>query len=711
MNATPAATAAPDNAAPTEAAPQRVLQRLIMPTEASPDIAPLYIEASDARSGASGSAFGLGGGSDSGAAESAGQRTAGTTSVDVSEIGDRHSVRIPAQSMRSFGTYFNAFPASYWRRWTPVRALRLVVRTAGSGTLVVMRSTARGSLQRHDSMSVSGTGEAVFELPLTAFGDGGWYWFDAYAGAEELTIIGAEWTADADLARTDGTFSIAMTTMNKVEYVLDNIATVAEHPELRERLDVMYVVDQGADRITDHGEELAPLQEELGGQLRIIEQGNIGGSGGFSRGMHEASTNGASTYVINCDDDIVLEPETLVRLVTFADFATRPTLVGAHMFDLNNRSVLHTFGEVVNPWRIQPALANTEGQLGHDFAAEPLRSTPWLHRRADVDYNGWWSCLIPTETVRAIGLSLPVFIKWDDAEYGLRAKKAGYPTVSLPGAGVWHMSWVDKDDLVGWQAYFHERNRIITALLHSPYPRGGRVVRESQFMDVKHLISMQYYTEAGRLMAQRDVLEGPDALHPSIGTKLPEIRAMASDFADASAKKDQDSYPPVHVEKPPRKGRPFTQPRRFMLPVWTAKTLAKQLLKPTSPRAAENPQAVVPHLDAKWWRLSAYDSALVSNAEGTQVSWYKRDPKQVRDKLAQALTAHLDLHRRWNELAAQYRESAGRITSFEAWERTFAQNPAPVREKDLPSGEGATGTRAAGKRAAGGSTSGGSTSA
>ena len=479
MNATPAATATPENAAPETTAPQRVLQRLILPTEASPDIAPLYIEASDARSGASGSAFGLGGG-DSSDAGAPGQPAASATSVDVSELSDRRSVRIPAQSMRSFGTYFNAFPASYWRRWTPVRALRLVVRTAGSGTLVVMRSTARGSLQRHDSVSVTGSGETVFELPLTAFGDGGWYWFDAYAGAEDLTIIGAEWTADADLARTDGTFSIAMTTMNKVDYVLDNIATVAENPDLREKLDVMYIVDQGADRLGDHPEDLAPLQAELGEQLRIIEQGNIGGSGGFSRGMYEASTNGTSTYVINCDDDIVLEPETLVRLVTFADFATRPTLVGAHMFDLNNRSVLHTFGEVVNPWRIQPALANTEGQLGHDFSAEPLRSTPWLHRRADVDYNGWWSCLIPTETVRAIGLSLPVFIKWDDAEYGLRAKKAGYPTVSLPGAGVWHMSWVDKDDLVGWQAYFHERNRIITALLHSPYPRGGRVVRESQ---------------------------------------------------------------------------------------------------------------------------------------------------------------------------------------------------------------------------------------
>ncbi|MDN5820962.1 MAG: glycosyltransferase, partial [Brachybacterium sp.] len=502
MNATPATATPREAAAPAEDAPQRLLQRLILPYESSPDVVPLYIEAADARSGATGSALGLGGGADH--ADRVGQegqpaQAATQAQVDISELSERHAVGIPARSMRSFGTYFNAFPASYWRRWTPVRAVRLTIRTAGSGHLVVMRSTARGSLQRQESRTISGAGVQVFDLPLTAFGDGGWYWFDAYAGSEDLTILGAEWTADADLARTEGSFSISMTTMNKVEYCLDNIRTVAEDPDLRDLLDVMYVIDQGADRLNDHAEELAPLQETLGAQLKIIEQGNIGGSGGFSRGMYETATEGTSTYVINCDDDIVLEPESLIRMTTFADFATRPTIVGAHMFDLNNRSVLHTFGEVVDPWRIQPAVAIPEGTTGHDFATEPLRSTPWLHRRADVDYNGWWSCLIPTETVRAIGLSLPVFIKWDDAEYGLRAKRAGYPTVSLPGAGVWHMSWVDKDDLVGWQAYFHERNRIITALLHSPYARGGRVVKESQFMDVKHLISMQYYTEAGRL--------------------------------------------------------------------------------------------------------------------------------------------------------------------------------------------------------------------
>src|SRR5699024_5501383 len=139
-----------------------------------------------------------------------------------------------------------------------------------------------------------------------------------------------------------------------------------------------------------------------------------------------------------------------------------------------------------------------------------------------------------------------------------------------------------------------------------------------------------------------------DALHPSIGTKLPEIRAMASSFDDAAAKKDQDQFPPVHIDKPPRKGRPFSQPRRLMLPAWTAKTLAKQLFAPPEPPSETNPQAAVPHLDAKSWRLSAYDSALVSKAEGTQVSWYKWDPENVRGMLREAISSHVALHRAWN---------------------------------------------------------------
>ncbi|MGP9539014.1 glycosyltransferase [Brachybacterium sp. AOP43-C2-M15] len=669
---------------PPRSADQRVLQRLILPVEVSPDIVPLYIEAEEARASSAGGSVGLRGeiAASFGDADDVIERTAARTRVDVNELSERHGVRIPARAMRSFGTYFNAFPASYWRRWTAVRKIRLTVRTLGAGQLIVMRSTARGSLQRHLTIDVTTDGEQVVELPLTAFGDGGWYWFDAYAGGEDLVILGAEWSADAGLARTEGSFSIAMTTMNKVEYCLENIRTIAQDGDLRSLLDVMYVVDQGSDRLRDHPEDLAPLSAELGGQLQIIEQGNIGGSGGFSRGMYEAATAGTSTYVINCDDDIVIESESLIRMVTFADFAVRPTLVGAHMFDLNNRSVLHAFGEIVDPWTIQPALPRSAPEMQHDFAQHPLRSTPWLHRRTDVDYNGWWTCLIPTETVRAIGLSLPVFIKWDDTEYGLRARDHGYPTVSLPGAGVWHVTWADKNDALDWQVYFHERNRIITALLHSHYERGGGVLGESQSIDIKHLISMQYYTEQARLKAQADVLRGPDHLHREISLALPELRAMVEEFDDSTTREGAEAFPAVRRERPPRKGRDMTPPRRTMLPAWTAKMMMRQLAKSTTELSRVHPQTEIAHQDAKWWRLSRFDSAVVSNAEGTRAAWYKRDPEAVRRMLVETLRTHAALLLQWSSLSARYREASARITSFAAWERTFADNPAPVRERD-----------------------------
>ncbi|WP_370645940.1 glycosyltransferase [Brachybacterium sp. ACRRE] len=683
ITSTPA-TAMPSSAEEADAAntpstPQRVIQRLIMPLVPTPDIVPLYVESHTARSGISTASFGLGGEEEE--THEAAAPSAENPTTDVDELSARHSIEVGPHSVRSFGTYFNAFPAGYWRRWTPVRSVRLTVSTSGSGQVIVYRSNARGAIQRHEFRTVRENTESVFELPLTAFGDGGWYWFDVIAGADPVAVVNAQWTADADLARTEGTFSIGMTTMNKVSYCLDNIGLISRDDDLRERLDAMYVVDQGSDRLSDH-EELAPLQAAMGEQLQIIEQGNIGGSGGFSRGMYEAATNGRSTYVINCDDDIDIEPESLLRMLTFADFTTTPMLVGAHMFDLNNRSVLHAFGEGVDPWAIQPRVVSPGGRLGHDFGFEPLRSTPWLHRRADVDYNGWWTCLIPTETVRAIGLSLPVFIKWDDAEYGLRAKAAGYPTVSLPGAAVWHITWTDKSDALDWQVYFHERNRIITALLHSVYERGGHVITESQSIDFKHMISMQYYTESARLMAQEDVLRGPDGLHDQIGTKLPELRAMAKQYDDSATLTDAQQFPAVRMAKPPRKGRGFAPPRRSRLPLWAARTMARQMFAPPRETSRLHPQAEIPHLDAKWWTLSHYDSAVVSNADGTKLAWYKRRPDHVREMLTRSLRTHADLYRHWNDLRRQYRRAAAELTSFEAWERTFAANPAPVRAQD-----------------------------
>ena len=246
--------------------------------------------------------------------------------------------------------------------------------------------------------------------------------------------------------------------------------------------------------------------------------------------------------------------------------------------------------------------------------------------------------------------------------------------MSLPGAAVWHISWGDKDDLVGWQAYFHERNRVITALLHSPYERGGRLVRESNYMDVKHLISMQYYTEAGRILALEDILAGPDLLHAIQPDRIRQIRALTDEYPDAQFKPRVDDFPTPRVTKPPRRGQGFRQPTMVGLVPWAAKTVLRQVVRPVPEESRESPQAVVAHIDNKWWRMSQYDSAIVSNAEGTAASWYRRDPRYVREKLVEATRLHARLLREWPRLRAAYREAAPRITSMEAWAETFTEH-------------------------------------
>jgi galactofuranosylgalactofuranosylrhamnosyl-N-acetylglucosaminyl-diphospho-decaprenol beta-1,5/1,6-galactofuranosyltransferase len=264
-----------------------------------------------------------------------------------------------------------------------------------------------------------------------------------------------------------------------------------------------------------------------------------------------------------------------------------------------------------------------------------------------------------------------VFIKWDDAEYGLRAGEAGFPVVSLPGVAVWHVPWQDKNDALDWQAYYHVRNRLVAALLHSPYDHGGGVVSEHFEYQIRHLLSMQYSTAMLRLVAMEDILSGPEHLHRDLAAKLGELREIRSRFPDSQAREDIESFPRARRLKPPRRGKEPTSPtNKVGLLVKAALGAVRQVL-PVSELAHRHPQIVVPHQDAKWWLLSNVDGALVSTADGTSTSWYQRDPVQFRALLQRSIKLHTQLLRDWHRLREEYRAAAGQFTSPDEWRKTW----------------------------------------
>ncbi|GAB2740325.1 glycosyltransferase [Nocardioides pakistanensis] len=659
--------------------PFRVVHRTILRAEQEIDIRPLYVGAVTGF-GATSSASGPAGDTseDKGDAvnysnaEKAGFAEGAASLSGFGKITEEGALVLPERRL-TFGTYFNAFPAGYWRRWTDFASVRLQVTVQGEGTLSVYRSTAKGHIQRAESVSFDSASPEThsFDLPLKPFIDGGWYWFDVEAGEQEALLVSGVWGFETDRT-APGIVSIGITTFNRPDFCVDQLVALGNEPEVLDIIDEIYVVDQGTQKVKDEPRYEAAAAK-LGPKLRVIEQGNLGGSGGFSRAMDETVAKGDADYVLVLDDDVVAEPEGILRAVAFGDLAKRPTIVGGQMFSLYDRSVMHAYGETVDRWRwFWGAAPGTKH--GHNFAARSLRSTEWLHRRTDVDYNGWWMCLIPTRVIKEIGLSLPMFIKWDDAEFGLRAGEAGYPTVTLPGVAVWHVPWHEKDDTIDWQAYFHRRNRLIAALLHSPYDHGGNVVAESMQTQVRHLLSMQYSPAEMGLMAIEDILEGPQRMHRDVLERLPELRQLRQGYDDSRSQPDVDAYPAPRRKKPPRRGRDISAPVGTVGKVKTVLRGAVKQVLPPSELSREHPQTTVPHLDLKWWKLMQLDSALVSSADGTSVSWYKRDPQLAKDLLKRSIAIHARLAKEWPRLAEEYRAALPDLVSPEAWHATFEKS-------------------------------------
>jgi galactofuranosylgalactofuranosylrhamnosyl-N-acetylglucosaminyl-diphospho-decaprenol beta-1,5/1,6-galactofuranosyltransferase len=387
--------------------------------------------------------------------------------------------------------------------------------------------------------------------------------------------------------------------------------------------------------------------------------------------MLETLNADRSAFVMLLDDDVSIEPEAIRRAQQFARYCAEPTIVGGHMFDMFDKTKLHAYAENVDRWSFMwgPILPGR-----HDFTASNLRQTYWMHRRYDVDYNGWWMSLIPVSVIRKVGLSLPVFIKWDDAEYSLRAAASGVSTTTLPGAAVWHVSWVDKDDSRDWQAFFHARNRLIAALLHSPHPKGGRLTISNLAEDVRHLLAMNYSTVSLRHSAYDSIFAGPEALHGELQTRLPRVREQMQGFSETVLHRqvaDFVDFPLTSYfgeDVGSRPDRPIGARAALSL---LARASRRHWFTQTPADARARPTVHVPH-GTPWWLLVGLDSYAISNADGSGVYWHVRDRTKFRRLLLTSLRGALRTRRQWSSLAHQYRSNLAQITSPETWSATLS---------------------------------------
>jgi galactofuranosylgalactofuranosylrhamnosyl-N-acetylglucosaminyl-diphospho-decaprenol beta-1,5/1,6-galactofuranosyltransferase len=592
----------------------------------------------------------------------------------------RHRLRVVPGGVANFDAYFSRLYAGYWSRFAQRATARLELDTDGDGHLSVLRSTPEGKTLHVHSQELNEGGLTTVDIDLGPTHAGGTLWFEVRAQSQ-VTLHRAFWSVEQPDHYRRPLVDVSICTYNRPEDVIGCLQGLRSSEDLGAYLGTVRVIDNGDQSFLDldGGREIADL---WGDRLQIVYQQNLGGSGGFSRGMSEAVKAGAASHVLLLDDDVVVEPEGLRRAVVLASLTPHPTLVGAHMLERLRPTTLWTTGEVLDP--IDFSIASASATDGYRIDLEEARQEAVVPSA----FNGWWSCLIPVETIERIGLSQPWFIKWDDIEYGYRAGEAGYPTITLPGAAVWHESWDTKDDVDNWTLYFTVRNRLMhAAMASSRLPLSLRKKRARAVLasiwrnDILVFLSRRMFANAEAVVqAVTDFAKGPEILEESLTEQARRVRAARKGFPDAPVGFPADRLKALDVDD----GRFKTYQKAFA-PLRIAQELAAGEVDdtwklrrdlPTSLNLVGNADVgleVLAKSNDRWWSILKRPDVYVSTIDGKAMSRRRRQSGYSREVLKRSAVAWVQAYKRFPELCDEWGSRRMELASMEAWDVIFKE--------------------------------------
>jgi galactofuranosylgalactofuranosylrhamnosyl-N-acetylglucosaminyl-diphospho-decaprenol beta-1,5/1,6-galactofuranosyltransferase len=576
---------------------------------------------------------------------------------------ERERVHLAPGTRVHTNTYFGRFHATYWQRWTAVPEVEVTATVSGSGRVRLMATDTNKIWRPVAARDVDGESGALrLVAAIDRFVDGGGLWLELTTETGELTVSDVRWTVSTarPVPRTD----VVVCTYNRVEDCLNTLQAMADDPVALGHVGTVHVVDQGSDPLESRP-RFADVSAALGSRLRYVRQPNLGGAGGFTRGLFDATAGEPDEQadVLLMDDDVLLDPEILIRLTGFAASTSHPTIVGGQMLNLLHPGHLHISAEYADPEVLTvgipvPGALREAYLLGDDDRDLPINQ----ERRVDTEYNGWWSCLIPAQIVRAIGYPLPLFFQWDDIEYGYRARAHGFPTVALPGAGVWHadFGWKDWDE---WHRYFNMRNGLITAALHTDFSTRRLLRRLGQLLS-QYLVAMHYGLAATLIKAVEDFLDGPDTLHDGSAAAAAEIRRIRSAYPETVM------HPMTELAELVPDFRDTTVVRDRGTPSMERLTWLKRLAYLVANRSVHR-TGFVPAGDAHWWHVSTFERAIVTDMSEQGFRIRTRDRALALALARDGARVFRRFLREGPQVACRYRAEMARLTSRENWARLY----------------------------------------
>jgi GT2 family glycosyltransferase len=386
-------------------------------------------------------------------------------------------------------TFFGAFSLTTWCGNAGIDEVTVQLSFSGSCTLKIYQDNGHEGRSLLWNHRVSSAGEP-FCVSLNGLkGQRGILYplFEVYHG-DTLELFGVDYLTGAE-PRFEPRLAIVMPTFKREAYARRNIERIAADvlPQAAGACR-LFVVDNGRSL------ELPPVDG-----VELIPNRNFGGSGGFARGVLEAAGHkGAFSHVLFCDDDVLVDAQSINRLLALLAYIPQDQVVSGGMLKMGNRKVLHEKS------------ANVVGMIfssnrGNDDLGR-VESVARYDENSFATFAGWWFVCYPMNAAQSL-LPFPFFVGWDDVEMGRRCNRLKLQTISLLGVTVWHEEFEKKD--TNWRWFYHTRNGLVTNLL---YGAGSGVLRQAVKEIMTALLTYRYERAEFMIDGLRAVCEGPAAI-------------------------------------------------------------------------------------------------------------------------------------------------------------------------------------------------------
>ena len=388
-----------------------------------------------------------------------------------------------------FDTYVNLFNLGNWAHFCRLEGLSLHL--CGSGefdlhvwhlfdgknhTLIrqILTLTPEGNTVVLDH--TSGRGLVMFSLTARTQGH----------------LTAGHFTAPQPAQVQPVTLALVITTFQRQADIAATAARIAAHLDNPITLPGahLFVIDNGRD-VT------LPAHP----RLTLIPNRNLGGAGGFARGLAAAQDAGHFSHVLFMDDDATFPLESLHRTCAFLALARDPAtaMVGAMLC-------------ATRPWQLWENGAVFRKACRPMFNEFDLRDTAALtamEQSSAADkphgfYGGWWYFAFPLAQVRHY--PFPFFVRGDDVSFALSNP---FRMATLNG-------------VMSFQDDFATKASPQTAYLDLRYHLHVHLVQDGMDLSrfgtasvalkliVGSIMRMHYESAAAQLLSWADILRGPD---------------------------------------------------------------------------------------------------------------------------------------------------------------------------------------------------------